>query len=269
MTLLVAARFPLGLVGTSSHPEQTGVIVLADSRWSYTTPGIPPFDAGIKLLAVAPNAVAAYAGDVECGELALARLTERLKRSRKKDRHQGLQVTQEILRRTYKEIGERRAVGLLYALVGAVVKRRSYLLCFDYDREFSAQSQSGVVAVGDDTTNIGYQTGLKHVIADTIRSAKEIPLDPRRWGVLLAIPFHDDVIETKGDPTVGGPIQALVVTINGIHRPHYSLTTDPTDQGSWKDVTAKEPDLTSYHWKYRLPLRALVPHTTGCHQIIG
>jgi len=243
MTVAIGALWPWArlaeLAGLPSNSPPTAVILIADSRWTYSLTHRE--DVGTKLFQLAKDAGAVYAGDVDSGEECLSRLARRFQKNRIKRPVTGL--ARDLFRAVYKR---HKPVHPLRIFVGACGRgSNAELWGFDSDADFNPVSLTDVHLLAFTATEEAFWSGLEYE-SHIIRPNKPPdPIDGAQW---LGTALDEHIIRPKFDEGVGGKIQCAFFE-NGACNDVKMLSSD--DGKSWERRSPDAGELKTFRPRLR------------------
>jgi len=225
------------------------VILMSDSRWTYSKPGLKHEDIGTKVFALDNSTAITFSGDVRAGEHCITELGNKLRN--RNVRYININKTfQRIYRYHRKRDPE---TSRLMLLMGKYLRSGETRLVYFESPKFEHVFVEGIKGIGDE---LAFRELFKKVgpqIDDLSIYMGKTQDDTMKIAMLLAGVLNDEIIPNIRYKTVGGPIQFVIVARGGVHTSELSWTRDPrgiTD--TWHLATARDDELTTYRKRRKL-----------------
>jgi len=283
MTIAVGAKYPWGDLKRLPPPGSNipeAVILASDSRISQKLSGhfVPKSDSGTKLIQLGNDAAAVYAGFSKAGELCLDELRCKLSKQDNPNSARSRKIAQETFQKVYRHqiasMKLRPDDAPLYIILGACNKRgQAELYRFRYNAGFIPESITGLKAIGWENTVSVFNELLQNELQKQVEkelslrrkypqvpmaSCVPMPVKDAHVAILIAA-ILNKVIESGSDTTIGGMIQCVLITTEGVSFPGISSTTDPSNEGpGWTRVTASPNELRT---------ETGIPGIFGCYHL--
>jgi hypothetical protein len=267
VTLAIGVKYPYGRLyrALASLPKarfREAVILMSDSRWTYSEPQRRFEDVGTKVFALDNSTAITYSGDVRAGEHCITELQRRLR-----DKSIKYVNITETLQRIYKyhKNKDSRTLQLLL-LMGKYLRSGETKLIYFKSPKFEHVFITGIKGIGDGLAFNGVFKAVGPQIDDLSIYTGNTEKDTSTIAMLLAGAMNDKAIRSANHETVGGPVQYVVIDRSGVHTSELSWTTDPTGAGdTWHRVTARVDEITTYRDKYGLSLNFVDIKNFGLH----
>ncbi len=263
MTIAVAAKYPWGILRQLIPqgiviPE--AVVLLSDSRFSRKIPTgyDAQSDSGTKIFQLGNDVACVYAGVCTLGEKCVEELRFRLSRQRNPNSATSRRIAQETLNRVYRhEIAVMRLnpnESPLYILLGACnQKGKAELYRFNYNENFKPVWINGYDVIGWPKTATRFielfSGEIQRKVDNELTTRNKYPQIP--WEQWFPIPIRDgevalimiailnSIVEDGSDDTIGGHIQSVMVTMQGVSYQSASSSKNPVNpHPEWAKVTA-------------------------------
>lgn len=270
MTVAIAAKYPWGVLKELIPqgvvvPE--AIILISDSRFSREIPtGYDKYsDSGTKLFQLGNNVACVYAGVCELGEKCVDELRFKLSRQKKRNSANSRKMAQDTLNSVYRHqvarLGLNPNESPLHLLVGACNRRgMAELYRFSYNENFKPVWIEGYDVLGWPETAARFRDLLSSKLKEDVESQlslrkkhPEIPIAqlspmpiPDGKVALIMTAILSNVVEEGSDATVGGKIQAAMVTMNGVSYHGASYSKNPINPNpEWTRATADYANLVT------------------------
>jgi hypothetical protein len=270
MTVAVAAKYPWGVLKELIPqglviPE--AIILISDSRFSRKIPtGYDKLlDSGTKIFQLGNNVACVYAGVCELGEKCVDKLRFNLSRQGNPHSTDSRKIAQDTLNSVYRQevarLGLNPSESPLYLLVGACNKQgMAELYRFSYSENFKPVWIHGCDILGWPETAARFRDLLSSKLKEDVESAlslrkkhPEIPIAqlcpmPIQDGnvALIMTALLGNVVEEGSDATIGGKIQAAMVTMEGVSYHGASYSRNPINPNpEWTRITADYANLVT------------------------
>jgi hypothetical protein len=268
MTVAVGAKYPWGVLKKLIPkgiviPE--AIILISDSRFSRKIPtGYDKLsDSGTKLFQLGNDVACVYAGVCVLGEKCVDELRFKLSRQRNPNSANSRKIVQDTLSSVYRH--EIARLGLnpnespLYLLVGVCNRQgMAEIYRFSYSENFQPVSIEGYDILGFPETAARFRDLLSSKLKEDVESelslrkkhpqipiAQLCPMPIKDGNVaLIMTAILSNVVEEGSDATVGGKIQAAMVTMEGVSYHGASYSSNPINPNpEWIRVTADYANL--------------------------
>lgn len=267
MTLAIGVKYPCGRLqqALASLPHAhlpEAVILMSDSRWTYSEPQRRFEDIGTKIFTLDNSTAIAYAGDVRAGEHCVKELERKLKNSNIK--YININKT---FQRIYKYHKKRdpKTFRLLF-LMGKYLRSGETKLIYFESPKFEHVFVNGIKGIGDGLAFNEVFEAVGPQINNLSRYTGKTEADTMEMAMLLAGVLNDKAIRNTKYETVGGPIQFVVIDRAGVHTSELSWTTDPTGtRDTWHRATARSDEITTYREKWNLSPNFIDIENFGLH----
>lgn len=220
MTLLIGTVFPWSdllerlnppLVRGILESGPRGVIVVADSRWTY--PSGESEDGAVKVFGVHENGVAGYAGLAIAGEEAMKALSADEPVFEAPD--EWCAWAENTVRDAWQSHQPNDA-GLEVVYGFSFESGAALLWRFSSRSDFKAQLVNDRVVVGPEAARIHFEQALRAATIQTFSAVEKgqtaLSLGIDSWATLI-VAVVNDVVKFESDPTVGGKLLCTVSII--------------------------------------------------------
>ncbi len=230
-------------------------MLISDSRFTY--PDDSYEDIGQKVWPILPNRGigAVLAGDVQCAEEGLTRISHRISLLPRLDPKLISDVSREALRTVYDahrtKRGDIRDVQILLGLTDSA--GYAGIIRLESTDDFVPAYETDVQMIGNLAARARFQSALTEQEAAFFGGlGQSLEVHIRAWAGQLAQILYDAVIEPCAERTVGGGIQVVTLDRRGWHECRIGYVDLDTEDG-WHEVSAFPSDMSQYVRDSRLP----------------
>ncbi len=269
MTIAVSAKFPwdnLNKLFPVKAKGGEGIVLISDCRITQKL-GSRYFcksDMGTKIFQLGTDVAAVYAGISSIGEKCIDELRYALARQQPGSAN-SIKTAQKVFQNVYTHnlalIKLKPQEAPLYFMIGACSKHgKAELYRSSYNSDFALEHIVGLNVIAWTTTKnmfnnlmnreLGHQAKLAKYQYSHLKNLPEFQkydtqtsINIEQLGILM-VSVLTRVIEFSQDETVGGKVQCVLITRNGVITPIMSYTTNGTNQGAeWIQATAEQTRL--------------------------
>ena len=253
MTLAIGVKYPWGELNklfTPATRPPNAIILASDSRWTYKSATVPHEDIGTKLFKISNSVGAVYAGSAKVGEQCIDELRLQLPKRKSPSYQLDPLLAQEVFQRVYKIYLASKKLSpnkcFLYILIGVCNQLgEAELYLFEYYDNFIAKPMNQPKGIGMSNAVKQFNTilndELKNQVEEKLSMYRRLPKIPIANVLPMTIePHHaaiyitaslNRIIESEFEKTVGGKVQCVVITAEGITLPMISYTQNPANDG--------------------------------------
>lgn len=270
MTLALGVKYPYGRLRQAleslQHAHlQEAVILMSDSRWTFSEPQARFEDVGTKIFKLDRSTALAYAGDVKTGEHCVKELEKKFKKlENNKIKYIDINGT---FKRVYKYHKKRdpNTFRLLF-LMGKYLKSGKVKLIYFESPDFKCVFVNGIKGIGDE---LAYKEVFKIIspkIDDVSMYTGDTQKDTMKVAMLFSDVMYNIVIKNVEYGKVGGPIQFVIIDKSGVNTAELSWTTDGTGKSDvWHRITARSDEITTYKKRAHLKPNFIDVESFGLH----
>lgn len=289
MTLSIAAKYPWGELRKLTVFERglpQAIIFATDSRWTkyYPNNQYDFEDVGTKIFNLTDDSGVVYAGDVQSGEQCVNELRKKLKSKSERSFKVSMYTAQQTFQRVYQyhKRSRKTKVFPLWFLIGVCDKVGNASLMSFSSPKFNPIFIEGIYGVGVREAYIDFEKALndevKRVVKEEFDERSKFPAlltlqvpvknNAETIGMVIAAIMQTRVVDVAEYSTIGGAVQYVTITRDGIKASGISWTKDPTGAtDTWHKITPSLGEMTTYQEKYKLGPDFINIGSFGLYQI--